>query len=68
MSPAARLVAPGSATALAAAIESAVTRGDSPEAAVARREAVRAFSLERRVEAHLQLYRDVLAERRRRTP
>jgi len=65
---AARLVAPGSAAALAATIESAVTHGDSPEAAVARREAVRAFSLERRVEAHLQLYRDVLVERRRRTP
>jgi glycosyltransferase involved in cell wall biosynthesis len=63
---AARLVTPGSAAVLAEAIECAVTQGDSAEAAAARREVVRAFSLERRLEAHVQLYRDVLDERRRR--
>jgi len=65
-SSAARLVAPGSAAALAEAIERALTHGDSPEAAVARREVVSHFSLDRRIEAHVQLYRDLLEERRRR--
>src|SRR5438876_3041850 len=65
-SSAARLVAPGSAATLADAIERALTQGDSPEAAVARREVVRRLSLERRLEAHVQLYRDVLEERCRR--
>jgi glycosyltransferase involved in cell wall biosynthesis len=61
-SPAARLVAPGSAAALGDAIEHALTQGDPPEAAAARREVVGRFSLERRVGAHLQLYRDLLEE------
>jgi glycosyltransferase involved in cell wall biosynthesis len=64
-SPAARLVVPGSSAALAEAMECAVTGGDSPEAAAARQEVARAFSLERRLDAHLQLYREVLEERRR---
>jgi glycosyltransferase involved in cell wall biosynthesis len=65
-SSAARLVVPGSAAALAEAIERAVTQGDSPEAAVARRAVVSRFSLQRRLEAHVQLYRDVLEEQSRR--
>jgi len=63
-SAAARLVAPGSADALADAMECAVTQGDSPAAAAARREALSHFTLERRLEAHLRLYRDVLRETR----
>lgn len=63
-SSAARLVLPGSAAALADAIEDALTAGDSPEAAAARREVVSRFSLERRLEAHVQLYRDLLEEAR----
>ncbi len=62
-SPAARLVTPGSAAALAEAMEGAVTHGDSPDAAAARREVVGRLSLERRVEAHLELYREILDER-----
>jgi glycosyltransferase involved in cell wall biosynthesis len=65
-SPAARLVSPGSAAALAEAIERALTEGDSPEAAIARRELVSRLSLERRLEALLQLYRELLEERCRR--
>jgi len=61
-SSAARLVAPGSAAALVEAIEHAVTQGDPPGAAAARRAVLSRFSLERRVEAHLQLYRDLLEE------
>jgi len=63
---AAHLVAPGSAVALAEAIEHALTHGDRPEAAAARRDVVSRFSLERRLEAHVELYRDLLEERRRR--
>jgi len=63
-SPAAHLVAPGSAAALAEAIERALTRGDPPEAAAARRDVASRFSLERRLEAHVELYRDLLEERR----
>lgn len=63
-SSAARLVAPGSAAALADAIACVVTEGDSPEAAAARREVVSRFSLERRLEAHVELYRDLLEEAR----
>ena len=59
-SPAARLVAPESAGALADAIERAITQGDSPAAAAARRDVVSGFSLDRRVEAHLKLYRELL--------
>jgi glycosyltransferase involved in cell wall biosynthesis len=59
---AARVVAPGSAAALVEAIEHALTQGDPPEAAAARHEVMRRFSLEHRVEAHVQLYRDVLVE------
>ncbi len=59
-SAAARLVAPESAAALADAIERAITQGDSPAAAAARRDVVSRFSLERRVEAHLKLYRELL--------
>jgi glycosyltransferase involved in cell wall biosynthesis len=59
-SAAARLVTPGSAAALGDAIEHALTQGDLPEAAAARREVVGRFSLERRVGAHLRLYRDLL--------
>ncbi|HVH66984.1 MAG TPA: glycosyltransferase [Gemmatimonadales bacterium] len=59
-SSAARLVAPGSVAALADAMEQAVTHGDLPEAAAARREVLSRFSLEHRVDAHLQLYRDLL--------
>ena len=65
-SSAARVVAPGSAAVLAEAMERAVTQGDSSEAAAARREVVSRLSLERRLEAHLQLYRDLLEERCRR--
>src|SRR5213594_2939943 len=61
-SSAARLVAPHSAAALAEVVERAVTQGDSPEAGAARREVVERFSVERRLEAHLQLYREVLEE------
>jgi len=63
---AAHLVAPGSAVALAEAIERALTQGDRPEAAAARRDVAGRFSLERRLEAHVELYRDLLEERRRR--
>jgi glycosyltransferase involved in cell wall biosynthesis len=63
---AAHLVAPGSAVALAEAIERALTHGDRPEAAAARRDVASRFSLERRLEAHVELYRDLLEERRRR--
>ena len=59
-------MAPGSAVALAEAIERAVTQGDRPEAAAARRDVAGRFSLERRLEAHVELYRDLLEERRRR--
>jgi len=62
-SPAARLVPPGSPAALAEAIGSALTHGDSPDAAAARAAVVKRFSLERRVEAHLRLYHDLLDER-----
>ena len=65
-SSAAHLVAPGSVAALAEAIERALTHGESPDAAVARREVANRFSLERRLEAHVQLYRDLLEERYRR--
>ena len=61
---AAHLVAPGSAVALAEAIERALTHGDRPEAAAARRDVASRFSLERRLEAHVELYRDLLEERR----
>jgi glycosyltransferase involved in cell wall biosynthesis len=61
-SAAARLVAPGSAAALVEAIEHALTQGDPPEAAAARREAMGRFSLERRVEAHVRLYHDLLEQ------
>lgn len=57
---AAQLVLPGSAPALAEAIERVITGGDAPGAAEARREVVRAFSLERRVQAHARLYEDTL--------
>ena len=63
---AAHLVAPGSALALAEALERALTQGDRPEAAAARRDVASRFSLERRLEAHVELYRDLLEERRRR--
>ena len=59
-SPAARLVPPESAAGLAEAIDWAITQGDSPAAAAARRDVVSRFSLERRVEAHLKLYRELL--------
>jgi glycosyltransferase involved in cell wall biosynthesis len=65
-SPAAHLVAAGSAAALAEAMERALTQGDSPEAAAARRDLASRFSLERRLEAHVELYRDLLDEWRRR--
>ena len=62
-SAAARLVAPGSAAALADAIHVAITNEDSAEARAARRAAVSRFSLERRVQAHIELYREVLEDR-----
>lgn len=62
-SSAARVVAPGSVAALAEAIEHAVAQGDLPAGAAARRAVVSRFSLEHRVEAHVQLYRDLLEER-----
>jgi len=61
-SSAAQIVAPESAAALAQAMARAVTLGDSPADAAARREVVTRFSVQRRLEAHLQLYRDVLEE------
>ena len=60
---AARLVSPGSPAALAEAIELALAHGDSTEAAAARAAVVERFSLERRLAAHLRLYRDLLDER-----
>jgi len=65
-SPAARLVPAGSSAALAEAIWVALTEGDSPAAVAARASVVTRFSLERRLEAHLRLYHDVLNERSRR--
>ena len=59
-SPAARLVPPGSSAALAEAIERALIQGDSRETAAARRDLVNRLSLERRVQAHVQLYRELL--------
>ena len=67
-SSAARVVAPDSAAALAEAIERAITQGDSPSAAAARREIVTRFSLKHRLEAHVQLYRELLKERTGVTP
>jgi glycosyltransferase involved in cell wall biosynthesis len=61
--PAARLVPPGSPAALAEAMGLALIHGDSPAAAAARAAVVKRFSLERRVEAHLRLYHDLLHER-----
>jgi len=61
-SPAAHLVQPGSAPALADAMARALAQGDSPEAAAARQDVVSRLSLERRVEAHLDVYRDLLEE------
>ena len=59
-SPAAQLVPPGSSAALAEAIERALIQGDSPETAAARRDLVHRLSLDRRVQAHVQLYRELL--------
>ncbi|MGH7607186.1 MAG: glycosyltransferase family 4 protein [Gemmatimonadales bacterium] len=59
------LVAPGTAAAIAHAMERAVAPPrvrDSPDAAAARRDIVSRFSLERRRDAHLQLYRELLEE------
>ena len=67
-SSAARLVAPGSTVALAEAIERALTQGDSPEAAVGRRDVASRFSLERRLDAHVELYRELLEEQMGVTP
>ena len=61
---AARVVEPRSVTALADAMERAVTEGDSPAAAAARREVVSRFSLEHRLEAHVDLYRELLEDAR----
>ncbi len=65
-SAAARLVAPGAPAALAEALAVAVTLGDTPEAAAARAAVVKRFSLERRLEAHLRLYQDLMFEQSRR--
>src|SRR6266550_2087087 len=62
-SSAARVVAPGSAAALGEAMARAVMLGDSAADAAARQEVVRRFSIQRRLDAHVQLYRDVLDER-----
>ena len=62
-SSAADLVAPGCPVALAEAIERALTQGHSPEAAASRRDVAGRFSPEHRVEAHVALYRELLAER-----
>ena len=59
---AARVVAPGSVAGLAEAMERAITEGDSRAAAMARRDVVNRFSLERRVEAQVHLYRELLEE------
>jgi len=59
-SAAARLVPPGSPSALADAIQEVIGEGDTPAAAAARREVVQRFTLERRVAAHLELYRELL--------
>jgi len=61
-SSAARLVAPGSVAALADAMERALIHGDPPEAQDARREVVSRLSLERRVEALVQLYRELVEQ------
>ncbi len=61
-SSAARLVAPGSVAALADAMERALIHGDPPEARDARREVVSRLSLERRVEALVQLYRELVEQ------
>ncbi len=65
-SQAATLVPPGSPWALAEAICFTLADLDPPGAAAARAAVVRRFSLERRLEAHLRLYHDVLDERSRR--
>jgi hypothetical protein len=57
------LVPPGSPSALAEAIGFALTHGDSPDAAAARAAVVKGFSLDRRVDAHLRLYQELLEER-----
>ena len=59
-SAAARLVPPGSPSALADAIQEVISEGDTPAAAAARREVVQRFTLERRVAAHLELYRELM--------
>jgi len=60
-----RLVPVENPSALAEAVRAALAEASQPEssgaAAAARAEVVQRFSLARRVEAHLQLYRDVLA-------
>jgi glycosyltransferase involved in cell wall biosynthesis len=65
-SAAARLVAPGAPAALAEAVGLALSLGDTPEAAAARAAVVKRFSLERRVEEHLRVYRDLMFEQSRR--
>ena len=53
------LVPPGSATKLAEGMLSALQRGTTPTAAAARAAAVKRYSLEQRVQRHLDLYREV---------
>ena len=59
-SPAAVLVPPESAVALADAMDAALTSGSTPAAREARQEVARRFSISRRVADHLALYRDIL--------
>ncbi|WP_134499181.1 glycosyltransferase [Microvirga pakistanensis] len=53
------LVQPGEVDALVQGIEAALTRGREPEAVAARAEAIKRFSVERRVAAHLALYAEM---------
>ena len=56
------LVPPGSPEALAEAIVRGLARRTDPAAAAARQEAAERFSLPRRVDAHLALYRELVQE------
>lgn len=66
-SEAGRLVAPEDHIGLADAIASILDAGDSENARRARRMTAERFSLEQRASEHLELYREVLARRRRNT-
>ena len=55
------LARPGDATDLAEAIQRALSEGSSDEARQGRLEVVKRYSLRRRVDAHVQLYSELLS-------